>query len=139
MAEYKDDTANAATLHETLARAVKEIPIDTSVLDQYRDLQDEGDADIVTELIDTFFNDLPERVSGIRDAVKAGNATELEREAHNLKGSSANLGAGPLSVICYELEKRGRDSQMADVADVVEYLESEVSRVRIYLESQRQD
>ena len=74
-------------------------PVDLSVLEQYRELQDEGDPDIVAELIDTFLSDIPNRVSGIREALDSANPTQLEHEAHNLKGSSANLGAHTLASI----------------------------------------
>lgn len=111
--------------------------VDITVLQQYRDLQEEGDPDIVTELIDTFFGDVPSRLSGIREAVNSGNPTQLEREAHTLKGSSANLGAKALSAISYELEKMGRESELEGAEAIVERLEAEFTRVHERLEQER--
>ncbi len=111
--------------------------VDLSVLEQYRDLQDEGDPDIVTELIDTFFGDVPTRITGIRDAVASANPTQLEREAHNLKGSSANLGAKQLSEISFELEQKGRNSELDGAEAIVELLEKEFKRVQDCLSKER--
>ncbi len=111
--------------------------VDMSVLEQYRDLQDEGDPDIVTELIDTFFTDVPNRLNGIREAVSSKNPTQLEREAHNLKGSSANLGAHALSAISFELEKRGKTSDLDGAEAMVDKLEEEFERVHSFLEKER--
>lgn len=111
--------------------------VDLSILEQYRDLQDEGDPDIVTELIDTFFGDVPTRLTGIRDAVESGNPTQLEREAHNLKGSSANLGAKLLSEISNELETKGRDCELEGAEAVIKRLEQEFERVYECLAKER--
>jgi len=131
------DRDNEESAHQGGSAAEVCVAVDMTVLEQYRALQDEGDPDIVSELIDAFFGDVPTRLSGILEAVSSNNPTQLEREAHNLKGSSANLGAKQLSAISHELETRGRKSELEGAEAVVDRLESEFERVHAFLEKER--
>jgi two-component system, sensor histidine kinase and response regulator len=63
--------------------------LDRSVLASLRELQQEGEPDILTELVEIFFEDVPPHLMILRKAVKDGNASLIEQEAHDLKGSCA--------------------------------------------------
>jgi hypothetical protein len=43
--------------------------LDPNTLETLRGLQDEGDDDLLVELIDLFLEDAPRRVDGMRDAI----------------------------------------------------------------------
>lgn len=122
---------------DRLLPEVKDSPIDTSVLDALRALQEEGEPDIVTELIDLFLQDAPLRLESIRAAIAQKDATALRKAAHTLKGSGANLGAGPMATLCFELEKRGRAGSLEGTEVLLAQLEDEFKRVRHALETER--
>ncbi|HMA37007.1 MAG TPA: response regulator, partial [Chloroflexia bacterium] len=105
-------------------------PIDEDVLANLRrDLQVEGEADIVQELIGLFVEGTPPLLVAMRDALAAGNAEQLQRAAHNLKGSSSNLGARPLADYCARLEKSGRSGALDGADAILAELEEEFARV----------
>jgi HPt (histidine-containing phosphotransfer) domain-containing protein len=77
-----------------------------SVLDVAQALERmEGDRDLLEELAHLFADEWPKSAAEIEAALKAGDATLLERQAHGLKGASANVGAERLSAAASEMEK----------------------------------
>ncbi len=86
---------------------------DTEVLGGLRELQDEGEPDLVVELMSLFVEDAPERHKQIEDAANQGDAKGVERSAHALKSASANLGAKELSASCAALEVLGRGGDLS--------------------------
>jgi HPt (histidine-containing phosphotransfer) domain-containing protein len=82
--------------------------IDASVIQGLRELGGEEDPGLLVELIDLYLADAPQRMSEIRQALSTCDWKLLERAAHTLKSSSANIGALELSSICKELEAKAR-------------------------------
>ena len=50
---------------------------------------------LLKELVGLFLNEIPELLTDLRKAVKAGDANAIERAAHKLKGSVGNFAARP--------------------------------------------
>lgn len=71
--------------------------LDQSVLASLRELQDEGDPDIVEEVGSLFIKHSPEKVKAILEAAEKDDAKGLQLAAHSLKSSSAYIGAMRLS------------------------------------------
>jgi HPt (histidine-containing phosphotransfer) domain-containing protein len=71
-------------------------------------------------------------------AVSRGDATAVHRTAHNLKSSSANVGAMSLSAFCRELEGLGRANTLTDATAVLDNLVSEYARVEAALTEELQ-
>ncbi|RMG45226.1 MAG: PAS domain S-box protein [Acidobacteria bacterium] len=108
-----------------------ESPLDPEVLDALRALQDDDDdVNLLSELAELFLTDVPSHLARIRQAAERGDARALERAAHTLKSSSANLGARRLSALCFELEKKGRAGMVDDTGRLIAELEVEFERVR---------
>ena len=110
--------------------------LDPEVLANLRDL---GDAELLAELAGMFFDDATSRLGELREAVEAGDAAGVERVAHTLKGSSGNMGATRMSVICAELQDVGASGELARAPDLLEGLEEEFGRVRPALEAEIED
>ena len=51
------------------------------------DLQEEGDPDLLKELMELFLADVPLQLIVLRKAVDAGDVSSVERIVHTLKGS----------------------------------------------------
>ena len=112
--------------------------LDSETLATLRSLQEDGDDDLLAELIDLFFQDAPERMAAIKDAVHTSDWVGLGERAHSLKGSCASLGAVRMASLCAKLEAMGRDlAQRNDAVDVYGELEEEYVRVREALERER--
>ena len=113
----------------------EEGPLDLSVLAGLRELQEEGEPDILGELIELFLTDVPPQLAALQEAVEAVEAHSVERIAHTLKGSSANMGATRMTAICSELENAGASGDLSRAPELLERLVEEFGRVRMALEA----
>ncbi len=71
----------------------QEDPLDRGVLAGLRELQEEGEPDILSELIELFFADVPLQLVVLRKAVEAGDVPSVGRIVHTLKGSCGEHGS----------------------------------------------
>jgi CheY-like chemotaxis protein/HPt (histidine-containing phosphotransfer) domain-containing protein len=110
------------------AAAASEPSLDEQVLANLRELQEPGDEDFVTTLIDHLLADVPERISVMSEAVRRADAPALERAAHSLKSSAANLGLLELSRLAGALETSGATGDLAPAEATLIALRSEFHR-----------
>lgn len=89
----------------------------------------ESDAELLAALIELYESDSPQMVEELRAQVAAGDAAALHRTAHKLKGSLLTLSATEASQVALRLESMGRDGNLAQAADVLAALESELVKV----------
>jgi HPt (histidine-containing phosphotransfer) domain-containing protein len=104
--------------------------LDRSVLASLRELQEEGEPDIVAEVGDLFINHAPQKIAAIKKAASEGNAKALELAAHSLKSSSSYIGAMKLSAISKELEFMGRSGVLTGASENAAQIEAEFERVK---------
>ncbi|MBL8766083.1 MAG: Hpt domain-containing protein [Planctomycetes bacterium] len=104
--------------------------VDAETIESLKSLCDPGDLTLFHDLIDTFLSDSPARLEAAQAAVAAGDAEGMERAAHGLKSSSANMGALGLASLCKQIEMLGRGGQVAGAAELVARSRSEFERVR---------
>jgi two-component system, sensor histidine kinase and response regulator len=116
--------------------AVEEHVVDRSVWTRLRELQEEGEPDILEELIELFLTDVPPQLGALREAVQSGDARSVERIAHALKGSSGNMGAVGMEALCAELEEMGRSEDLSAAPGTMTRLEEEFGRVRAVFEDE---
>ena len=103
--------------------------IDPAVLSELRQFQGEGEPDIVQELAEAFEFETPPLLEALRQAIAEGKPEQLKWAAHNLKGSSNNLGARTMAALSAELEAIGKNRTVERAADLVTLLEEEYQRV----------
>ena len=103
--------------------------LDLAVLAEWRQFQGEGEPDIGLELIEAFQFETPPLLETLRQTVAEGQPEQLRRAAHNLKGSSHNLGARTMAALSAELETLGKNGTVAGAAELVTRLEQEYQHV----------
>lgn len=103
--------------------------LDGLVLNSLRQFQVDGEPDIVQELAAAFQFEIPPLLEQIRQAVAADHAQQLKQAAHNIKGSSQNLGAAAMAALSAELELLGRRGTTEGADELVTRLEQEYRRV----------
>ena len=91
--------------------------IDAQILQNLREYDDEDDP-FVDILIETYLNEAPQHLEGIRTAVQSQDAKILKESAHTLKSSSAQLGAMQFSQLCKEIEYMGRAGMETDSTEI---------------------
>jgi hypothetical protein len=67
---------------------------------------------LLDDLIDLYLADGPKRLAALEAALAAGDADGVTRQAHALRGSSANLSADQVRAACERLEIQGRTGQI---------------------------
>jgi len=104
-------------------------PLDRAVLSELRQFQGEGEPDIVQELAEAFQFETPPLLEILREAVAKEQPEQLRRAAHNLKGSSQNLGARTMATLTAQLETLGKNGTVQGATELVIRLEQEYLRV----------
>ena len=95
----------------------------------------EGDRELLVEVVGLFRRDCPKMLEDIRDAISRCDASNLEREAHKLKGSLGALSAKSAAGAAQKLETIGKRGDLADAAAACRLLEAEMTRLEPELES----
>jgi HPt (histidine-containing phosphotransfer) domain-containing protein len=108
-------------------------PLDPDVLAGLREL---GDAELLAELVEMFVDDATSRILALRGTLEKDDAEAVERVAHTLKGSCANMGALRMAEVCEDLQEMGRSGDLSGASELVEQLEAEFGRVRQALEAE---
>jgi len=96
--------------------------LDLVTLQNLVDLDDGGHA-LLEEMVEIFRDDTPRRIQDILTAAEKGNAGELSRAAHALKGGAGALGARALRFLAADLEALGRDGSADTGPDLKARLE----------------
>jgi len=105
-------------------------PIDRTVLNTLKELQIEGQPDIIKKIIDAYLRSSEPLVANLRKAVIKDDFEVVHDSAHSLKSSSANVGAVILSEVCKELEMNCKETKYNNAADLVSTIEIEFVRVK---------
>ena len=108
---------------------MREPAIDPAVLDGLRQLNQDGQPDIVREVLMLFAADVTPRVEAIARAADAGGGEPLRRAAHALKGAAATAGAQQLHGICRDIEEMAKSGRIDGLDAALAALRAEQMRV----------
>lgn len=103
--------------------------LNPSVIESLRQLTPPGEPDVLAEVLQLFLEDVPLRIAKLRGAWQAGDAVEVQRSAHSLKGSAGNIGATDLLAVCRLLDDQGKSGDLSNLAGLVASLDAEYARV----------
>jgi two-component system, sensor histidine kinase and response regulator len=149
MDDYVSKPIAPETLDEALARWIVSLPpaeeenpvpgevlgdhdnvLDRNTLDDLRALQEEGEPDLLAELIELFLRDTSPRLAAIDQALAEGDPGKVAQVAHSLKGSCGNLGAKQMSELCARLEAIAQPGDLAQARELFLHLQREYARVQ---------
>ncbi|MGI9627232.1 MAG: Hpt domain-containing protein [Longimicrobiales bacterium] len=103
------------------------IVIDMKALER---LHEWGGKRLVAQMIDLFLSQAPQRVAGLQDGLSDGDLELVERSAHSLKSTAANLGATGLSEAAAEAEAAAGEKNLDRVRELFPKVEAEFDRAR---------
>ncbi|MEY3161949.1 MAG: hypothetical protein RIT25_1940 [Planctomycetota bacterium] len=86
--------------------------LNMEIVEELISLSDEGNPELLLELIDIFLSDTPTKLQSIVQGAEAADFHAMERAAHSLKGSSGNLGAQRLQESCERMQYASRAQQL---------------------------
>lgn len=81
-------------------------------------------------LIETYLADAAVRVQALREALSQQDADTVRKTAHSFKGSSSNIGAGPLAQLCMRVENSAHAGQLAGLDSALDEIEQEFVAVK---------
>jgi HPt (histidine-containing phosphotransfer) domain-containing protein len=102
--------------------------VDPATLDQMLE-ETGGDAEFVVEIIDDYLANARTLLASLAASLMAGDAGATRISAHTLKGTSASLGAFPLSALAAEIEAVSKEGTTVDAAAVLPKLEESFATV----------
>jgi CheY-like chemotaxis protein len=88
-----------------------------------------GDEELLREVMRYFLEDAPNLMVKIKESVESGDASELERAAHSLKGLAANFSAAATVDAAYRLEQLGRAGKAAGAGPLVQQMERALTKL----------
>jgi signal transduction histidine kinase/CheY-like chemotaxis protein len=90
----------------------------------------EGDTHLLADVLDLFLEEYPQLMEKMRIAVEKGDTKALEKAAHSLKGSTANLAAKVAAEKAREIEEMARAGNLASAGNTLHVLECELDRLK---------
>jgi HPt (histidine-containing phosphotransfer) domain-containing protein len=88
------------------------------------------DEDLFRMVIEAFLDDIPKQIEVLRGYLEDGDAPGTERQAHTIKGVSANVGGECLRAVAFEMEKAARSGDMEYVRAHLPELERQFARLK---------
>lgn len=110
--------------------------LDHQVLDSLRDLAGAKAKTFLTGIIGQYFEDSPQKLQAIEQAIDNQDATALRQAAHGLRSSSANLGAIAVADLCKQLEDLARSGTTQGSSTTMELLAQAYPKVKLALEQE---
>ncbi len=95
----------------------------------------DGQKGLVLEILADFIDDIKLRIGTISKAIDDKNAEAVYREAHAVKGGSANISAHLLTEAALKLENCGRTAQLENGKELVKGFEIEIIRLERFYQS----
>ena len=112
--------------------------VDLDVLRSYEKIQLDGEPDLIVELIDLYLEDARRRLAIMKESLANRNWLSVKREAHSLRGSSGNLGALQMALICDEIEGMESPDLFPSIAALLGCLEQGLEQVLHIFLAERQ-
>ncbi|MEQ1909924.1 MAG: Hpt domain-containing protein [Vicinamibacterales bacterium] len=108
-----------------MATALRTLAVDQ--LEELRVLQEEGQPDVLSEMVGLFIDEAEARLLEATEAARTGDVVVLHRSAHSLRGACGAVGAEQMCALAAELEAAG---QPHEASPIVQALVAEFWRVR---------
>ncbi len=113
--------------------------LDMTIVDELLELSDDGDPELLLDLIEMFLEDGPTKVRAVSEGLSSQDFEKLQQAAHSLKGSAGNLGAHDLQETCDQLQSVSQNHDLNKVRELANDLETHFTRARAALEALRQE
>ena len=89
-----------------------------------------GDAAAVAEIVGEFLDDVPRQLQALGAALDEGDLDAVRRQAHTVKGASANVGAQALRAAAYDVERAAAAGDGSAAAGLAGGVAREFERLR---------
>lgn len=98
-----------------------------------------GSAALLAELIEVFAKETPALLAQLREAIDQGDAAEVQRIAHTIKGSARVFGAEAVATVAERLEAMGREAELNEADEAMKALDVQAERLLTALSAEVAD
>jgi HPt (histidine-containing phosphotransfer) domain-containing protein len=107
-----------------------------SIIDMptFEALRDAMGVDYIGEVIQVYFEETPQLIANLKDALEKQDCEVFRRSAHSIKSTSNSFGALEFGIQAKELEMMGREGNLDGAASKVEALQVNYLLVKQALE-----
>jgi PAS domain S-box-containing protein len=88
------------------------------------------DEDLARRVVGGFLEDIPRQIEVLKGYLEAGDAASAERQAHSIKGASANVGEERLREVAFEMEKAAKAGDLESITARLPELEIQFARLK---------
>ncbi|MBN2843963.1 MAG: PAS domain S-box protein [Sedimentisphaerales bacterium] len=92
------------------------------------------DHEVVLTVISAFLSNTPAQLKTLSDIVAGGNAQDIARQAHTIKGAAANLSANKMKQLALEIENAAKDNNIQLIRNLLPELDIQYKQLtrRLY-------
>jgi PAS domain S-box-containing protein len=88
------------------------------------------DEELAEEIVATFLEDIPRQIQILETLLDAGDIPGVRRQAHSIKGASANIGGERLRAVAFTMEKTVSEGDLATTEKHLPELKAQFERLR---------
>jgi HPt (histidine-containing phosphotransfer) domain-containing protein len=88
------------------------------------------DEELVAVILEGFLMDIPKQILTLKGYLEAGDMPGTERQAHTIKGASANISAERLRAAAFEVEKAAKANRLDAMRKLIQELETQFDRLK---------
>lgn len=81
------------------------------------------DKELAKTILNSFLDDIPKQIELLKNYLKEDRIKEAERQAHSIKGASANIGGEQLREIAFKIEKLCKEGNIAEVQELIKHMD----------------
>jgi CheY-like chemotaxis protein len=94
-----------------------------------------GDRELARTILAGFLEDISRQTQSLRELAEAGDAPATARQAHTIKGASANVGAESMCAAAHEIEQCAMAGDMPSTLGMIPRLEEQKAQFRKVLQA----
>ena len=96
-----------------------------------------GKAEMIPRFCTMFVGSVTAGIEGIHKALEAGDADELHRQAHTIKGAAANIAAGRIRACATRLDEMAKSGEISGAPALLDELKAEFGQFRSEVDGQQ--
>jgi len=89
-----------------------------------------GDAELAMAVVKRFLEDMPRQIEALKGFLESGDAAAAQRQAHTIKGASANVGGERLRNAALQVETAVRNGDLSRAASLIPEIDLQFDRLK---------
>ena len=92
------------------------------------------DEDVAKQIAIVFLDDIPQQIAALKSCLNKADTSGVGRQAHSIKGASANVCGESLRAMAFSIEKAGRAGNLDAAGELLSKLEKEFKLLKTEME-----